>query len=254
MGNPLDGVRQRLEWANRRLLEFNDAIGEFLDGNPYSFRSERDVNTGECRFRAVIRKKPPPELSFMVGDVIHHLRSALDNLAWKLAVAHHDPPPDHTAFPIYRNEFGKNSFNVGGLEKIKGVLPASIPIFESFQPYPRRGQNPDLWVLDRLWNDDKHRAPHIVGSSAPGHEVIYENVVGTLPVFHDGPFDDGAVLMSFFAQPPPYPPPQVKVRFEFSVAFDGAGPAQGAPPAELLLRYYNFINDEMVPAFQAVLP
>lgn len=42
-----------------------------------------------------------------------------------------------------------------------------MDIVEDLQPFqPHNGPDPEwnkhqLWVLDRLWNDDKHRAPHI---------------------------------------------------------------------------------------------
>ena len=51
-------------------------------------------------------KHPVPTLRWAVevGELVHSLRSALDNLAWDLALITTRKPPRSTAFPIHTSE------------------------------------------------------------------------------------------------------------------------------------------------------
>ena len=42
------------------------------------------------RVRVVLRRQPPPEMSAVIGDAVHNLRSALDSVAYATVVADHD--------------------------------------------------------------------------------------------------------------------------------------------------------------------
>ena len=61
------------------------------------------------RVRVVLRRQPPPELSALIGDAVHNLRSALDSIALpRPGVADHDgewnPADDwRPEFPITEN-------------------------------------------------------------------------------------------------------------------------------------------------------
>ncbi|HXN39049.1 MAG TPA: hypothetical protein VN892_13500 [Solirubrobacteraceae bacterium] len=130
----------------------------------------------------------PPSLLWgpVIGDIVHGLRSALDQVAWNLSVAYQatrgiTPPPDpippgdrwrDIAFPICRRSQGWNS--LWG-SKMWAADPALRAAFERFQPY-FSGKNPadrePLAVLDELWNIDKHRHLHLVNSTIELRDVI----------------------------------------------------------------------------------
>lgn len=130
----------------------------------------------------------PPSLKWgpLIGDIAHGLRSALDQVAWGLSVAHqaslgNTPPPDpippgnrwrDIAFPICRD--ARKWRSIWG-SKMWAADPALMAVLERFQPY-FSGKNPadrePLAVLDELWNIDKHRHLHLVNSTIELRDVV----------------------------------------------------------------------------------
>ena len=103
-----------------------------------------------------------------IGECIHNLRSALDNLAYALARLKTDPPtrPWTIYFPIF-GEQGR--FNNNGRASIAQLPPAAADAIERLQPFQRTGARQDgtpeqdlLLLLQALSNSDKHRVPSIV--------------------------------------------------------------------------------------------
>ena len=59
---------------------------EFQASEPYTLNPEPGERPNEVAYRLRIRREAPAEISTVVGDVLHNLRSALDSLAYELAV------------------------------------------------------------------------------------------------------------------------------------------------------------------------
>jgi hypothetical protein len=142
----------------------------------------------------------PPSLKWgpIIGDIVHGLRSALDQVAWGLSVDYqatvgNQPPPDpipkgdrwkEVAFPICRKQADWN-----GLwgSKMWAADLAVKTVLERFQPY-YSGQNPadrePLAVLEELWNIDKHRHLHLVNATIELRDVIAVKPFPGLPDFN----------------------------------------------------------------------
>lgn len=147
--------------------------------------------TMETRFDVVIFAEAatePPSLKWgpIIGDIVHGLRSALDQVAWKLSIEYQatvgsQPPPDpiprkspwrDVGFPACRkssewpHQFGT---------KLWGVDPALKAVLKPFQPF-YGGKNPadrePLAVLEELWNIDKHRHLHLVNATIELRDVF----------------------------------------------------------------------------------
>lgn len=91
---------------------------------------------------------------------MHNLRSALDNLAWGLAVLDGTQPtkPKAIYFPVVekRDEWGQEK------KKIAELPPLAQASIESIQPFQRTGvdglpESDGLLLLNRFNNADKHR-------------------------------------------------------------------------------------------------
>jgi hypothetical protein len=101
----------------------------------------------------------------LVGDAIHNLRSALDHLAWQLALRFFNgsTPPDtvirHIQFPIVSDR----TTWPGHIHR-KYMIPDDVKPIEPYEPYhPREpGKLHPLEALVTLSNIDKHRLLHIV--------------------------------------------------------------------------------------------
>ena len=61
--------------------------------------AESDPNTGDQVFKFRVRAPIPVDLSLVIGDAVHNLRSALDHLAWQLVLANGQTPTTQTAYP-----------------------------------------------------------------------------------------------------------------------------------------------------------
>src|SRR6266511_2690985 len=79
-----DYPRLRLDRARELLQELKLEVQEFERRRPYSSREERHSADGFYAWYLELHESPPLRLSSIMGNTIHNLRSALDNLVWEL--------------------------------------------------------------------------------------------------------------------------------------------------------------------------
>jgi hypothetical protein len=97
---------------------------------------------------------PPIRLSVLLGDCVHNMRSALDNLVCGLAKT---VKPDCTcrgAFPFRKDQ---NDWNDHFEVDLKGVPLDAQKIIKELQPWHDPSKANPLLILNKLSNDDKHR-------------------------------------------------------------------------------------------------
>lgn len=172
-----DMVEARFRWAKQHseTLEAEYA-SYFTEPKPYGLVVQHDRKYTEYTFRIRIKRSIPDHWPFVIGDIVHNLRSCLDNLAFNLAGS---PASEKQArrvqFPILRP--GRKSGRAEFYKSAKRMLPSvdddAITIIEGIQPYHGlRGARPPtgtpapwppypLSVLNQMSNVDKHRAPHV---------------------------------------------------------------------------------------------
>lgn len=174
---------------------------------------------------------PPTELSLILGDAFHNIRTALDHLVWGLVEANPNRPPNtpgtFTMFPIcdtrqgYREQVAKR--------RILGAVSEAAALIDGAQPYHRREAGRDhtlhpLWVLNALENIDKHRRLTLtatVGLTRRGDDTRYlvdGNVTAVVP--HPETFRDGAVVASFPAPTDTNRKVRVQGQITAAVVFD----------------------------------
>jgi hypothetical protein len=101
---PLGDAREKVKRARVQMAELDFLI---TPSNPDANRILVDYDpTQGCHIvRAVVGEWPPRQSSFVAGEAIHSLRSALDYIAWQLAIAHKGREPTEKeareiSFPI----------------------------------------------------------------------------------------------------------------------------------------------------------
>src|SRR5260370_1702342 len=105
MGHPLDGVRAKIIRAEEHLAPIKTIIESGLDKGHVI--SERDPDVTTCRFTL---KLPAPDLqlSIMIGECVHNLRSALDHIVWQLVLVNNQTPIKENMFPVCQTVHGFN--------------------------------------------------------------------------------------------------------------------------------------------------
>lgn len=121
----------------------------------YSITRHDDKSNGIHRV-AIEQAVTPDKLGALPGEFAYCLRSALDHLAWQLALLTTDSPNAKTCFPIYESIPVKNSRYWDSISDIP--VPAST-VIQELQPFNRGTSFKDdlLWQLNKLCNIDKHQ-------------------------------------------------------------------------------------------------
>jgi len=144
--------------------EVAEAIASWTASAP--FRTHREYSDDRLAMRIVADEfEPAPDFGgwgMVVGDCVHNLRAALDNLVFAAARQHHDPPanPDLLNFPICKDTQQYKS----AMGRIRGDLSDTAQgLIEHVQPLRNVSPEADLlWILHRLDIDDKHKIPSVV--------------------------------------------------------------------------------------------
>lgn len=95
---------------------------------------------------------PATKLAMEAGEIVHHLRTALDYLAFNLAWLDSGRPQRHTQFPI--EDSGKAFWRSRRQASLRGVSDSHVEVLATFQPFTGCE-----WMrqLRELSNADKHR-------------------------------------------------------------------------------------------------
>lgn len=155
------GPLAKLRRADALIDELAKAVDDFDAERPYAAVPELEEDTGRFEFFLVDAPAAPIEWAVRSGEVVHHLRSALDHLVLELSVGTMDEEQiRQTGFPIARTHAAyerRSPSMIGQLTpEDRDSVAACQPYHESFpDTHP-------LAVLHRLWNIDKHRALHVV--------------------------------------------------------------------------------------------
>jgi hypothetical protein len=151
--DPLLGPKSKIERANSHIGDLVAADKAFFETKPYALFKETNAEGTEDTYKLRFTNPALAQISAIVGDVIHNLRSALD-LACCLAVKNGQSDTGGTYFPFGRS---KHVFEFPDTQlKIKKLSPEAAALVRGLEPY--QGGNDLLWSLHELDIIDKHRA------------------------------------------------------------------------------------------------
>lgn len=198
----------------------------------------------------------------LAGDSVHNLRAVLDNLVWLFTIANGNIPPKRhpiprrskwrkVAWPIYQSAPFKDAAGhplpwtrSKRPEALWGVDETFITVVDNLQPYQMPREKRHLhahWVLNELWNIDKHRTINVVG-------VATERVVLHLFPEHGKTFtfegrvrfENGAELGDVAAG---WVNLDVQPTLRFRTFFEEGNPFESMPVLETLGVLYTAVDD-----------
>lgn len=192
MGGPtFPSAREKIRRADFHIDQLEELERGVWDAYPDAIRCEVDryvsKQTGAEHAMVTVRsgwtlKFGSHDLNGSIGDAIHNLRSALDNLAWDLMIAARGKPPPEplgidsdfrkVQFPIWAKgpdwrRYGApirppdhmpNDWGLGALYRVSEDQRA---IIYGLQPFLAQNSSSLLWQLSELDNTDKHRHPNV---------------------------------------------------------------------------------------------
>ncbi len=230
-------ARLKIERANKHIADAEDAILALVDTKTATV--QHDSDTG---YQRLIHDIPEHEnallnLSLIIGDALHNLRTALD-YGWASALDKHVPAAvsDFNKFPI-RDTREQVEDALHGL-KIQARCPALFEIIVSnIQPY-EGGQAGVLHALNALDISDKHLL--LLELSPRG------GVKGIVVKKADGDIIRGSSYLAF--TPPPYIvifdkdiEIQDKGELSFTITVQEAGIFKGLPIRHLLSGFSQYV-------------
>lgn len=242
--HPLTGCRTKLGRAETDLDQLEAEIARFLRRDSYEIAQQFDAETGRCTLTFLAKHPPPLAWSVAIGEIVHNLRSALDHMACALylqsggtdcARVKSASGTAKTAFPILVDDSDKG-FGKWMDTYLPGLPDDAVAELQELQPY-KRGDTArihPLAILNRLWNQDKHRllVPVFAAPVPGGFGMIglreYRDVDPRLPsdyVIPEGPLGKKAELAQLeFTVTGPDPYVEVEPHIPIDIAFSDGGP------------------------------
>ncbi len=244
------------------LKAFRRTAERFIESHPYRLRSEIHPHAANNVQIVVVSARPVPiRLPILTGEVLYHLRSALDHVAQQLVLAHGGTPDIYTAFPVWEDRFAtyksKNPrphFEISG-----GADPGALAIVEAAQPY-QRVDDPTLhplWILNELMNIDKHRALLLATTGYDNVSVrhaLMGNVWSSMPIMERCmPLVPGYQVTVVGFQDHVRPDVHMDCHITARVAFANGQPCAGEPVADVLQTLLETVRDDVVPSLAGYL-
>lgn len=249
---------RRLNRAFDHIETLDRSVRRWLDSDAYRVVEERDPEIGKTAYVARVGDVPD-DWSDLVSEAIHHMRSALEHLAFALnakgyAEAHKGAaiPPEREAnssFPIFGNVNQRGQPMDGERAFKANTSYADMPSgakgrIEELQPYKRGKdfrQDP-LWAIHELSRVDRHRIEITPTASCPESlfSVQFEAVAGC-EIGFTGPVEDGKEL-SWWIVPPGKKEPDADLYFARGVAFGQSTPLGDQPLVPTLRGIRNYLR------------
>lgn len=159
---PLESARAKIDRAKEILQQLETEIQSAESSKAHGISLDHESATDELVLTARTPYRLFVRYAILAGEVIHQARSALDHAVWELLPS---PILGKTGFPVFRVESQADAtaqgirryFNQDGVRMIDGINPAAATIIRGLQPFGSDYQTNPLFILNELWNRDKHR-------------------------------------------------------------------------------------------------
>ena len=253
MEGRLAGVRAKLDRADRHADELKEEIAAFFDREPFAIERHEEIS-GKIVFRVRVREQPPLQISTIIGDAIHALRTSLDLLAGELVRANGGTPARATCFPIADTE---GAFRQQLPKALAGASKKAIVAIRSLKPY--RSGAAKLWLLHHLDIVDKHRLLLTVGCAYTAVSLdfaedlrrsgfktakdIPEMRLSLKPADRLFPLRDGAEVFGIEAAARSSGSSDMSPHFKFQIAFAGGEVAEGQIVGDTLSALRGTVHD-----------
>jgi hypothetical protein len=169
VADSLFAITDKLDRADEHFEVVKKQVCAYFESDVCRCRGEYDPSAHGHSVEQQVGGFPDIRLATVVGEMVHDLRSALDQLAWRLVKEDGGTPNDGTYFPILKDPPTNNQgvrvplYVSGGVSAdARALIEQSQPWWPELIPPINSAYNP-LWVLHRMSIIDKHHHIPIQG-------------------------------------------------------------------------------------------
>jgi hypothetical protein len=245
----MESAKAKINRAKDYLRQLNEEIKADGAAEKYGVSLHRESQTNEIVMRALMPRDLSIHYSLIVGEIVGHARSALEHAVWQIVPA---PKEGRTGFPVFRFKTKADTirpedryYDRHGLRMIDGINSQASTIIEAAQPFGPDYNSKPLYLLNELWNTDKHRFlsfcasyPEFIGINympLPLGSARFEQRFIKMP----RRIKDGTEL---FRETDPGPKMDVVAEVAFSGIVFRSGPAPAYQVSDLLLTLVDFAD------------
>jgi hypothetical protein len=181
--HPFAGISEKLKRADENIANLHGEIGKFFESCEYPILPDEDSKEWQEAVDYHSNLIVPIKLSVLCGEIVHHMRSCLDHIAWYFSSGTHRRDHENSIqFPIIstvpptKDELSRYDRNIKGITN-----PNVRDLIYKLQPYKRGDKALDhpLCIIHDMERFDKHRELAIIAScvslSIPG--VVIEDLL-----------------------------------------------------------------------------
>jgi hypothetical protein len=180
----LNGPWAKIDRATEHLKTLEFGCRLFLHMKPYHLTAEFEPDVGYHVVRIRVRRQVPLELSMVVGELVHSLRSALDQAVWLLACRSNpvetlwpEKIDRKIAFPFAEQ---RKTFQTHGL--MAYIADDAKAVLDKAQPYQGTDRPMALADVNRLWTRPASGDSMLRGTPAARRSAIGANGARTSDV------------------------------------------------------------------------
>jgi hypothetical protein len=163
-------IDAKLNRAFEHMVELEAQTKAFSRTRPVIVELDAPDDDGFHLARLRVVREPPIDLGVTAGEIVHQLRSSLDQLMTELVLRHTGSRGETPLFPIHTTEKGFNEFVKG--QRLKDlVAPRHLAMLREVQPYQDLNR-PGLSVIVSYLEGIN------VFDNADKHEVVHPGIVG----------------------------------------------------------------------------
>jgi hypothetical protein len=234
----LAGLYEKLKRADESIVNLDAEITAFLKDRPHSGFSEDKQKALDEWMDYHIKRGVPPRFAVLAGEIIHHLRSCLDHIAWMLSSdAYKRDHATAISFPIATTKPTTKDELRSYKRQVDGISSAdALRVIEESQPC--NAPNPldtPLLIIHELDRIDKHHEIVLVIRRFNMGITIPKSVLGSIIIWGSQQMDKDA-FTEYFAQ-------KVEVKISPYIAFAKFGHRENQPIRPSLMQLANAIRD-----------
>lgn len=233
--------------AAAHLQRLQELLALYRTSEPYTITTHDEPEQGIHIYRFTW-KPGSGEIPLLLGEYFFNLRSALDQLAWQLALMGPAREPSRkTAFPIHDDTSAESERRFAKLTK--DIRADAIELIRELQPYQRGDafKSHPLWQLNALCNLDKHCTMVIHADSVNIATSGPPDVFFQMRHFDDGVYCGTDLIIPLAAKDKVQFKPQF-VETIFGRPIDEPGESLEVREAEIV-EIHRFVRDEVLPRF-----